>query len=155
LANGNPFTVQNSFDRTGTAAIGPFRHDRPNLRPGADNNPGAGSPDAYFNVNSFELQPVGFLGDLGRNTVIGPGLFNVDFSLHKKAKVSEIFDLEFRAEFFNLFNRTSFATPTAQNRFIFVGSDPEGNGIPSGSAGRLTGTVITSRQIQFGLKFLF
>ena len=155
LANGNPFTVQNSFDRTGTAAIGPFRHDRPNLRPGADNNPGTGSPDAYFNINSFELQPVGFLGDLGRNTVIGPGLSNVDFSLHKKAKVSEIFDLEFRAEFFNLFNRTSFATPTSQNRFIFVGSDPEGNGIPSGSAGRLTGTVVTSRQIQFGLKLLF
>ncbi len=155
LADGNPFTVQNSFDRAGTAAIGPFRHDRPSLRPGADNNPGTGSPDAYFNADSFELQPAGFLGDLGRNTVIGPGLANLDFSLLKTTRLSEEVDLQFRAEFFNLFNQASFATPTAQNRFVFVGANPDGTGVPSGSAGRLTGTVVTSRQIQFALKFLF
>ncbi len=155
LADGNPFTVQNSFDRTGTAAIGPFRHDRPNLRPGGDNNPGGGSPDAYFNVNAFELQPAGFLGDLGRNTVIGPGLANVDFSLFKTIKLHEGTSLQFRAEAFNIFNRANFATPTTQNRFAFVGANQDGTGIPSGSAGRLTGTVITSRQIQFALKLLF
>ncbi len=155
LADGNPFTVQNSFDRTGTAAIGPFRHDRPDLESGGDNNPGGGSPDAYFNVNSLELQPTGFLGDLGRNTVIGPGLANVDFSLFKTTKLSEGTSLQFRAELFNVFNRANFATPTTQNRFAFVGANPDGTGIPSGSAGRLTGTVITSRQIQFALKLLF
>ncbi len=155
LADGNPFTVQNSFDRAGTAAIGPFRHDRPNLTPGADNNPATGSPDGYFRTDSFQLQPAGFLGDLGRNTVIGPGLANIDFSILKTTRLSEGVDLQFRAEFFNLFNRASFATPTAQNRFVFVGTHPDGSGVPSGSAGRLTGTVITSRQIQFALKFLF
>ena len=155
LADGNPFTVQNSFDRTGTAAIGPFRHDRPNLKSGGDNNPGGGSPDAYFNVDSFELQPTGFLGDLGRNTLIGPGLANVDFSLFKTTKFSEGVSLQFRAEFFNIFNRANFATPSSRNRFAFVGANPDGTGIPSGSAGRLTGTVITSRQIQFALKLLF
>ena len=155
LADGNPFTVQNSFDRTGTAAIGPFRHDRPNLRSAEDNNPGGGSPDAYFNVNAFELQPAGFLGDLGRNTVIGPGLANVDFSLFKTIKLHEGTSLQFRVEAFNIFNRANFATPTTQNRFAFVGANQDGTGIPSGSAGRLTGTVITSRQIQFALKLLF
>ena len=155
LADGNPFTVQNSFDRTGTAAIGPFRHDRPNLSSGADNNPGGGSPDAYFSVNSFQLQPAGFLGNLGRNTVIGPGLANVDFSLFKTTRLSEDVSLQFRAEFFNVFNRANFATPTSSNRFAFVGAMPDGAGIPSGSAGRLTGTVITSRQIQFAVKLLF
>ena len=155
LADGNPFTVQNSFDRTGTNAIGPFRHDRPNLKSGGDNNPGGGSPDRYFDVGAFELQPAGFFGDLGRNTVTGPGVANVDFSLFKTTQLSEGVGLQFRAEFFNIFNRANFATPTSQNRFAFVGANPNGTGIPSGSAGRLTGTVITSRQIQFALKLLF
>ena len=87
--------------------------------------------------------------------MIGPGYANLDFSLLKTTRLSEEVDLQFRAEFFNLFNQASFATPTAQNRFVFVGANPDGTGVPSGSAGRLTGTVVTSRQIQFALKFLF
>ena len=79
----------------------------------------------------------------------------MDFSLFKTTQLSEGVGLQFRAEFFNIFNRANFATPTSQNRFAFVGANPDGTGIPSGSAGRLTGTVITSRQIQFALKLLF
>jgi hypothetical protein len=53
-------------------------------------------------------------GNLGRNTVIGPGLVNVDFSVVKNTKVpkiSENFNVQFRTEFFNVFNHANFAPP--------------------------------------------
>ncbi|RMG50499.1 MAG: TonB-dependent receptor [Acidobacteria bacterium] len=151
LASGNPFTVENAFDRARTFAIGPFRHDRPNVKPGASNNPKIGSPDRWFDPNAFELQPAGFLGNLGRNTLIGPGLANFDFSLFKTTSIGEKVDIQFRTEIFNIFNRANFATPDRPFRFVFL--DP--SGIPSGAAGRITKTSTTSRQIQFGLKILF
>lgn len=155
FASGNPFTVENAFDRTGTAAIGPFRHDRPNLRAGASNNPKTGSPDGWFDPSAFELQPVGFLGNLGRNTVIGPGLANFDFSIFKTVSLGERVGLQFRAELFNLFNRANFSTPDRAFRFAFVGARPDGSGIVSGAAGRITGTVTSSRQLQLALKLIF
>ncbi len=151
IASGNPFTVTNGFDRSRIGTIGPFRADRPNLRPGASNNPKIGSPDRWFDSSAFELQPAGFLGDLGRNTLIGPGLASFDFALFKTTSIGERAQVQFRAEFFNIFNRANFATPEAPNRVIFT--DPRG--IPSAAAGRLTNTVTSSRQVQFGLKLIF
>ena len=120
--------------------------ERPNLVPGADNNPVLGGPDQYFDVLAFELQPKGFYGDLARNSIIGPGVNLVDFSLSKNMRFSEGTNLQFRAEFFNIFNRTNFDQPEEK---IF---DKKGR---LGSAGRINETSATSRQIQLALKFYF
>jgi outer membrane receptor protein involved in Fe transport len=89
-------------------------------------------------------------GNLGRNTVIGPGLVNVDFSMVKNTKIpkiSENFNLQFRTEFFNVFNRANFAPPL-DNLQSFDGS---GNLV--GGFGQLTALQVPSREIQFALKF--
>jgi hypothetical protein len=89
---------------------------------------------------------------LGRNTLIGPGLMNFDFSLVKNnyiKRVSDAFNVQFRSEFFNLFNRANFAPPL-DYRNIY---DASGN--PIASAGLITSTQTPSRQIQFALKVIW
>jgi hypothetical protein len=76
----------------------------------------------------------------------GPGLTNVDASLFKDTAISERARLQFRAEVFNLLNTANFGTPNAT---VFS------NGAISPSAGLITATATTSRQIQFGLKLIF
>jgi hypothetical protein len=80
-------------------------------------------------------------------------LVNLDFSLFKNnpiKRISEQFNVQFRVEFFNIFNHTTFNAPTANNA-IFDG----GSGDPVGGAGVATSTATTSRQIQFALKFVW
>ena len=84
--------------------------------------------------------------------MIGPGLANLDFSLFKNnriKKISEAFNAQFRAEFFNVFNRANFASPT-DNRTVF-----DQAGSPISSAGLITTTQTPSRQIQFALKLIW
>ncbi|MBI3940820.1 MAG: hypothetical protein HY315_08295, partial [Acidobacteria bacterium] len=146
MAAGAPFWVGLNFDQARTLD---FDGLRPNLRPGASNNPILGTPDKYFDLSAFQVQEPGFFGTLGRNTLIGPGLANVDFSLSKNFDLTEKVDVQFRAEFFNVLNRANFDAPasgaTAFNRF----------GVSQAQAATLTQTTTTSRQIQFGLKILF
>jgi hypothetical protein len=90
------------------------------------------------------------LGNLGRNTVIGPGLFNLDYAMIKNSKIpriSETFNVQFRAEFFNILNHANFAPPNVNNLSPFDGS---GNPVPG--FGQLTNTQSPERQIQFALK---
>jgi hypothetical protein len=90
----------------------------------------------------------------GRNILTGPGLANLDFSLFKNnsiKRISENFSVQFRAEFFNILNRTNFAVPnTPGNTDIF-----DSKGAPTGVAALLTSTTTTSRQIQFALKLIW
>ena len=91
-------------------------------------------------------------GNLGRNIVIGPGLSKLDFSVFKNnyvRRISESFNAQFRAEFFNILNRANFSSPT-DNLAVF-----DQNGVPIRNAGRLTSTQTTSRQIQFALKLIW
>ncbi len=91
-------------------------------------------------------------GTLGRNTLIGPGLLNSDFSLFKNnhiKRISDAFNVQFRAEFFNILNHTNFAPPL-DNRNVF---DSHGN--PIANAGLITSTQTPSRQIQFALKVIW
>jgi hypothetical protein len=91
-------------------------------------------------------------GNMGRNIVIGPGLSKLDFSVFKNnyiTRISESFNAQFRAEIFNIFNRANFGSPT-DNTAVF---DQNGQSIPS--AGLLTSTQTTSRQIQFALKLIW
>ncbi|MEP6636273.1 MAG: TonB-dependent receptor [Acidobacteriota bacterium] len=145
LSSGQPFTVVWSGNRARTYP-GTTR-SRPNLRPGASSNPILGGPDRYFDPSAFVPQPAGVTGNLGRNTLIGPGLSNFDLSLVKVFKFGEQRSVQFRTEAFNIFNHANFGIPL---RVLF---DTQGNSI--GSAGQIKNTVTTSRQIQFGLKFEF
>jgi hypothetical protein len=90
-------------------------------------------------------------GNSGRNILPGPGLSNLDFSVFKNnyiKRISENFNVQFRAEFFNVLNRVNLHVPvTPDNTDIFVST-----GAPTGVAGLLTSTTTTSRQLQFALK---
>jgi hypothetical protein len=107
-----------------------------------------GKPEQWFNPAAFLAPPNsgGFYGNLGRDTLIGPGLATWDFSVLKDTRVRARSTLEFRAEFFNLLNRANFKT---LNAIVFT---PSGT---SPTAGLITSTSTTSRQIQFGLKLLW
>ena len=121
-----------------------------------------GGPDLYYDPTQFVSSTctgardcragdpdyrVGYFGNLGYNTLTAPGLATFDFSVLKNLKVSESKRLQFRAEFFNLFNRVNFALP-GDSPFLSSGArNPQ--------AGKITATRTTARQIQFGLKFIF
>ncbi len=107
-----------------------------------------GNPSQWFNPDAFLRQPAnsGFYGNLGRDTFIGPGLATWDFSALKETPIHERLNLQFRAEIFNLLNRANFNTP---NLIVFT---PSG---VSGTAGAITSTSTTARQVQFGLKLIW
>jgi hypothetical protein len=144
LLTGFPFTPQVGTNRSGD---GDTRNpDRPSLNPAFSGPVLLQNPRQWFNPNAFILPIPGTYGNLGRGTLTGPGLAEVDVSLFKTTAVWERASLQFRAEFFNVLNRSNFGTPNAT---VFL------NGAISASAGFITATATTSRQIQFGLKLFF
>jgi len=168
VQSGHPFSVFRSVDQSGTTPH-PFGDlsDRPDLiadpmRSGAvaanpdpmcqitKSNGGRAAdrvrdPESWFNPCAFAAPATRRFGTAGRNVVIGPGIANVDLSVNRRFRVKERTVLEFRAEFFNLFNHpqfdmpeilfdsAGFATVRSANKF--------GNGPP--------------RQIQLGLRLSF
>jgi hypothetical protein len=144
LLSGFPFTPQIGSNRSGD---GDTRNpDRPSVSPSFTGPVLLQRPAQWFNPNAFVLPAAGTFGNLGRATLTGPGLADVDLSLAKVAAISERASLQFRAELFNVLNRANFGTP---NAIVFA------NGAVSPSAGLITATATTSRQIQFGLKLIF
>jgi hypothetical protein len=142
--SGFPFTPQIGSNQSGD---GDTRNpDRPSLNPTFSEPIVLGSPNQWFNPKAFSLPLAGTFGDLGRGVFSGPGLAEVDASLFKTTAITERTNLQFRAEFFNVLNRANFGTPNAT---VFS------NGAISPSAGLITATATTSRQIQFGLKLIF
>jgi hypothetical protein len=111
--------------------------------------PSSGPAVSVAFPNCFNLH-----GNAGRNTLIGPGLTSLDFSLFKNnyiKKISEKFNIQFRAEIFNILNHANFAPPTTPvNTDIF-----DGTGTLSPGAGVLTRTTTTAREIQFAIKVVF
>ncbi|HWP83703.1 MAG TPA: TonB-dependent receptor [Terriglobia bacterium] len=154
LASGNPFSAVVSFDRAGARFQSGTSPGRPDLAPGRSSNPVLGDPAQYFDPSAFALPPAGMYGNLGRNTLIGPGLAKVDFSLSKRFQVAEAVGLDLRAEAFNLFNRPNFSIPTARAVFSGVNATT-GEPVRVSSAGLITSTQTSSRQLQLGLKLIF
>ena len=119
------------------------------------------APNRYFDPNAFTLQPAGFLGTAGRNILRGPGFATLDFSLAKDTALrmlGESGKVEFRAEFFNILNRANFVTPgigLGGNSAGVVFAGRSNTETPLATAGRITRTAGTSRQIQLALKILF
>jgi len=150
--SGFPFTPQLSYNPSNN---GDTRNPvRPFLNPNFKGSVILGNPNQWLNPNAFIAPPSasGFYGNLGRDTFIGPGLATWDFSVLKNTRIRESLNLQFRAEIFNLLNRTNFNTP---NLIVFTpptASNPTGL---SGTAGAITSTSTTARQVQFALKLLW
>jgi hypothetical protein len=143
---GGTWTVQSGLPQTLTlggvdrASAGEGGYNRPNATGISPYLPNP-TPSRWFNPAAFVEQPAGTFGNLGRNSVVGPGIFALDFDVHKEFHLFESHQLQFRAEAFNVLNHPVWA-------------NPNGN-ILSPGFGSITGTAIPMRQIQVALKYLF
>src|SRR5262249_49684222 len=108
--SGFPFTINLRGDTAGVGAGTGGIFVRPNLVSSMDwqlpND--QKSTSRFFNTAAFVAPAAGKFGNVGRNTVIGPGLFNADATLTRHFRVGERFHLQFRAEFFNMFNHSNY-----------------------------------------------
>jgi len=153
-STGVPFTPGFGGDTLGVKSTDP-NIDVPNLiaGPGCGSLVNPGNPVSYIKTQCFAVpNPITLRGNLGRNTLIGPGLVNFDFSLFKNnyiKRISDRFNAQFRAEFFDILNHPNFAPPL-DNRNIF---DSTGNRVAN--AGLITSTQTPSREIQFAVKLIW
>src|SRR5215469_9321824 len=144
--SGFPFTVFQSGNQSGNGETGTNNTATP-----PSYNPAFTGPiilhrvDHWFDANAYVLPTVGTFGNVGRDTLVGPDLRNVDLSLSKDTAVTERINTQFRVEAFNLFNHANFGAP---NNVAFSGTTI------SASAGAIT-SAATSRQLQFALKLTF
>ncbi|MFN0086952.1 MAG: carboxypeptidase regulatory-like domain-containing protein [Blastocatellia bacterium] len=139
VQTGFPFTVFSGRDQSNIGA----GFDRPNAVAGQEAalDRGVRSADRWFNTSAFVLQPFGTFGNVGRNTLISPGIVQWDASLLKSFTFLENKTVQFRFEAFNAANQANLGTPDASTT--------------SANFGRITGTRMTMRELQFGLKILF
>jgi len=157
VRSGVPFTPTIGGDPLGTRGTLPFAF--PDRVPGCDPVNANFKQDPrgphYINTNCFQFPRPGYLGNSGRNSVVGPGLVNLDLSLTKNnpvMRISERFNIQFQAQFFNVLNRANFAPPLkAAQTNIFN----QNGGPPLLGAGAITSTVTPSRQLQFALKVVW
>jgi hypothetical protein len=150
--SGFPFTPQLSYNPSNT---GDTRNPvRPFLNPNFTGSVVTGNPAQWFNSAAFIAPPSagGFFGNAGRDTYTGPGLATWDFSVLKETRVRERLNVQFRAEIFNFLNRANFNTP---NLIVFTPPTAASLTGLSGTAGSITSTSTTLRQVQFGLKLLW
>jgi hypothetical protein len=149
---GFPLTPQLSYNPSNN---GDTRNPvRPFVNPDFKGSVVTGDPGHWFNTAAFIAPPSqsGFYGNLGRDTYTGPNLVTWDFSVLKDTKIHERVNLQFRAEIFNLLNRANFNTP---NLILFTPPTAASPSGVSGTAGAITSTSTTARQVQFGLKLLW
>ncbi|MGH9680764.1 MAG: hypothetical protein ACRD4Y_12505, partial [Candidatus Acidiferrales bacterium] len=175
---GVPFTPKIGGDPLGLNNFDPYDFPDRSTGSGCGTGVNSSNPNQYINLSCFSLpvassanaaqcRPFGYvpggnpgiagtcanlLGTTGRNSVVGPGLMTLDFSLFKNnyiRSISENFNIQFRFEAFNIMNRPNFEPPI-DNSALFNWS-----GNPVGGAGAVDATSTTSRQLQFGLKVVF
>jgi hypothetical protein len=144
LQGGRPFTVSLTTNPSGSL-LGAGA-DRPNLIPGVNLVPEDQGPDNWINRDAFAMPAQGTFGNAGRNIMRGPTFKNVDLSLLKNFPIGESRRIQFRAEFFNIANHPNFALPNARWAPTVAGAP---------NFGRITQTIGTERQIQFGLRLDF
>jgi Carboxypeptidase regulatory-like domain len=156
--SGFPVTITDGFSQAFTGGGANRPNYVPNCNP-VNANPKTATGVFWVNASCFALPPVGELGNLGRNTLIGPNYNDLDFSASKTtqfAKISDRFAVQLRAELFNILNRANFSSPNgALYSQEVVDGNATGGALPSPTAGQITSIVGNPRQIQFGLKVLF
>jgi hypothetical protein len=173
---GSPFTLLIGGDPLGNLSTDAHQYPDRLSSPGCANPINPGNVDAYINLACFtpptapasfasQCQPaapsvaavipntcMNLLGDMGRNQIYGPGLADFDFSLFKDnhiRRISEDFNIQFRAEFFNVLNHPNFQSPVDNNTLF----NPDGTSVSG--AGAIDSTTTRSRQIQFGVKIVW
>jgi len=145
LQSGFPFSPQLGYNSAGN---GDTRNPgRPDLNPDYQGKLYPRTVTAWFDPNAYAAPHPGTLGNAGRDSLIGPGLDDLDLSLAKNTTVHERLRAQFRAEWFNVLNHSNFTTPNAVVLSSATAYSP--------TAGVVTATATTSRQLQFGLKLLF
>jgi hypothetical protein len=154
LQSGFPLSPQLGYNPTGN---GDTRNPvRPSLNPDFHGDLYLRQPKQWFNPAAFAAPYPGTFGDLGRDTLTGPGLAELDLALAKNTAIREHLHVQFRAEFFNILNHANFTTPNAV--VYSAGPTPAAPTTvaqQSATAGVVSATSTTSRQIQFGVKLLF
>ncbi len=162
-ASGAPFSVLIAGDPLGMNSTDPWDYPDRVKSPSCSSVVNPGNPSQYVKLQCFSApvetvqtssgpqQQIIRLGNAGRNELSGPGLSNLDFSLVKNSKIAglESGSVQFRAEFFNILNKSNFAPPLDTNTIF------NQDGSAADGAGVVDQTQTTSRQIQFGLKLLF
>jgi hypothetical protein len=156
-ATGYPVNVMNGLVPQ-VANTGGITVDRPNFVAGCNRYDGQGQLSGpfvqWFNASCYTPQPFATLGNVGRNSLIGPGLLDLDFSIIKNTAVTEKLSAQFRAEFFNILNHTNLGQP-AGAVFAGPGGAQAGGSFIAGNAGLISTASTTSRQIQFAVKLIF
>jgi hypothetical protein len=177
--DGVPFTptfgTSGGADAQGMFGTDPWAFPNRLTGPGCDTAVNPGNPNNYINTSCFSVPTapnlafyqancntsvafpdcINLRGNAARNSLIGPGLINLDFSVYKNnyiPRISETFNAQFRVEAFNILNRANYSVPPAPaNTDIFTAA-----GLPNSVAGQLTSTTATiSREIQFALKLVW
>jgi hypothetical protein len=175
-STGSPFTVTIGGDPLGQNSTDAKNFASRVSGPGCSNPVNPGSVTNYLKLSCFSppIAPASFVGvcqpafdkdgkqipggcmnlfgNAGRNTVVGPGLINVDMSVFKNNYIetsSGNINIQFRAEFFNVMNHANFQSPL-HNSVIF-----NQNGSPVDGAGAIDATSTAARQIQLGLKVIW
>jgi hypothetical protein len=172
IHGGLPFTPLDGGDPLGTLDTSPYAYPSRLAGPGCSSGVNPGNPFQYIKLQCFtppEAPNMAFytancnpaaafptclnlLGNARRNSLRGPRLTDLDFSVFKNnyiRSISETFNVQFRAELFNVFNHPNFLPPLDNNTLF------DQNGAPVGGAGLIDGTSTTSRQVQFALKVIF
>ena len=151
VSSGLPFTPVIAGDALGLNSSIAYDFPERLSLPGCGNPVNPGKPNLYINLSCFAApSPSTLLGDAGRNVARGPGLVELDGSVARNVRIrcfSEWCNLQFRFEAFNVVNHTNFLPPTASSLQLFTQSLT-----PITSAGKLTATSTTSRQLQLALK---
>jgi hypothetical protein len=129
---GFPFTPLAGSNTSGTGDAN--QSDVPDWNPNFKGPVIVGKPDEWFNPGAFQLARQGTFGNVSRGALRGPHLFDFDTSLFKKFRISERWNLQFRA---------------VPNEVVFTGTSFRS------SAGQVTYTSTSSRQLQFAMKLLF
>jgi hypothetical protein len=159
ISSGSPFTIFSGIQQTGYGSVGVDRPDQiatPHLSTARTNRQdyfgeGANNPTAFFsipiNVPGGTGPNQGVFGTLGRNSFRGPAYYDYDFALikdtpfgHRKSGAEDV-DLQFRSEYFNLFNIVDMGLPA--------------NILNGSGFGEISKTAGTSRQIQLSLKLIY
>ncbi len=137
IQSGRPFTATESgnISLTGQSA------DRPNAVAGCDPNSGPKTVLQWMNTACFALPVSGTFGNVGRNTLTGPGLVTLDLALARVFSIRERMRLQVRGEAFNLANHPNFQQPSGTQN--------------SPSFGKISATLVDSREIQLAMKLIF